>query len=81
MHREALGKARILRQPVEALYEHVPAPRAVDPKPLELDIDPEPASRKVTGPAGAFVVAPAAPVSTVRADCCFFRRRTTRTLA
>ena len=81
MNREALGKARLLCQPVEALYEHVPAPRAMDQKPLELDRDPEPASRKVTGPAGACVVAPAAPVATVRTDCCFFWRRNTRTLA
>lgn len=81
MHREALRETWVLRQPVEALYEHVPAPGAVDPKALELDIDAEPASRKVAGPAGAFVVAPAAPVSTLRTNRCFFRRRNTRTLA
>jgi hypothetical protein len=81
MHREALREAWVLRQPVEALYEHAMAPRAVDPKALELDIDPEPASREVAGTAGAFVIAPAASVSTLRADRCFFRRRNTRTLA
>ena len=53
----------------------------VDQKPLELDIDPEPARREVAGTAGAFVVVPAAPVSALRADRCFFRRRNTRTLA
>jgi hypothetical protein len=81
MHRETLREAWVLRQPVEALYEHATAPRTVDPKPLELDIDPEPASRKVAGTAGAFVIAPAAPVATLRADRCFFRRRNTSTLA
>ena len=81
MHREALREAWVRRQPVEALYEHATAPRAVDPIPLELDIDPEPAGRKVTGTAGAFIIAPAAPVATLRADRCFFRRRNTRTLA
>jgi len=72
MHREALREAWVLRQPVEALYEHATAPRTVDPKPLELDIDPEPASRKVAGTAGACIIAPAAPVATLRADRCFF---------
>lgn len=81
MHREALRDAWVLRQPVEAFYEHVPAPRAVDPNALELDIDAKPASRKVAGPAGAFVVAPAAPVSTLLANRCFFRRRNIRTRA
>ena len=81
MHREALREAGVRRQPVEALYEHATAPRAVDPKPLELDIDPEPASREIAGPAGALVVAPAAPVATRRAVGRFFRRRSTRTLA
>jgi hypothetical protein len=64
VHGEALREAWVLRQPVEALYEHATAPRAVDPKPLELDIDPEPASREVAGTAGACIIAPAAPVST-----------------
>ena len=81
MPREALREAWVLRQPVEALYEHATAPRAVDPKPLELDIDPEPARRKVAGTAGACIIAPAAPVATPRADRCFFRRRNTSTLA
>jgi hypothetical protein len=72
MPREALREAWVLGQPVEAFYEHATAPRAVDPKPLELDRDPEPASRAVAGTAGAFVVAPAAPMSTLRADRCFF---------
>ena len=72
MPRAALREAWVLGQPVEALYEHVPAPRTVDPKPLELDREPEPASRKVAGTAGACVVAPAAPVATLRADRCFF---------
>ena len=81
MPREALCEAWVRRQPVEALYEHATAPRTVNPKPLELDIDPEPASRKVAGTAGAFIIAPAAPVATLRADRCFFRRRNTSTLA
>jgi hypothetical protein len=46
LHREALREAWVRRQPVETLYEHVPAPRAVDPKSLELDVDAEPASEK-----------------------------------
>ena len=81
VHGEALGETRVLRQPVEAFYEHATAPRAVDPKPLELDIDAEPADREVAGTAGAFVVATAAPVATLRADRCFFRRCNTSTLA
>jgi hypothetical protein len=81
MHREALSEAWVRRQPVEALYEHATAPRAVDPKPLELDVDAEPAGREIAGTAGAFIVAPAAPVATLRADRRFFRRRNTRTLA
>ena len=82
MPREALREAWVLRQPVEALYENASAPRAVDPIPLELDIDPEPASREVTGTAGACIIAPAAPVATLRAESLFFfRRRNTRTLA
>ncbi len=81
MHREALSEAWVLRQPVEALYEHAMAPRTVDPKPLELDIDPDPSSRKVTGTAGAVIIATAAPVATLRADRGFFRRRNTSTLA
>jgi len=72
MHREALSEAWVLRQPVEALCEHATAPQAVDPKPLELDIDAEPADREVAYTAGACVVAPTASVSTLRADrCCF----------
>ncbi|GJL70756.1 MAG: hypothetical protein NPIRA06_33910 [Nitrospirales bacterium] len=81
MHREALSKARILRQPVEALYVHAATPQAVNPKPLELEVDAEPASRKIAGTAGAFVVAAATPVATLRAVGSFFRRRNTRTLA
>jgi hypothetical protein len=81
MHGKALGKARVRRQPVETLYVHAAAPRAVDPKPLELDVDAEPASREIAGTAGAFVVATAATVATLRAACRFFRRRNTRILA
>jgi len=81
MHREALREAWVRRQPVEALYEHATAPRAVDPKPLELDIDAEAASREVAGTAGAFIIATAAPVATLRADRRFFRRCNTKTLA
>ena len=72
VHGEALGEARVLRQPVEALYEHAAAPRAVDPKPLELEVDAEPASREVAGTAGALVVTTAATVSTLRAASPFF---------
>lgn len=81
VHGEALSEARVLRQPVEALYVHAAAPRAVDPPAFELDVDPQPARREVAGAAGALVVATAAPVSTLRAACRFFRRRNTRTLA
>jgi hypothetical protein len=31
VHREALSEARVLRQPVEALYVHAAAPWVVDP--------------------------------------------------
>ena len=72
MHREALSEAWVRRQPVEVLYEHATAPRAVDPKPLELEVDAEPASREIAGTAGAFVIATAATVSTLRADHRFF---------
>ena len=72
MHREALSEAWVRRQPVEALYVHAAAPRAVDPKPLELEVDAEPASREIAGTAGACVVATAAPVATLRADRRFF---------
>ena len=68
-------------QPVEARYEHATAPQAVDPKPLELDLDPQPACREVAGTAGAVIIAPATPVSTLRAAGSLFRRRTTKTLA
>jgi len=81
VHGEALSEAWILGQPVEALYVHAAAPRAVDAPALELDVDPEPASREVAGTAGALVVATAAPVATLRTDRCFFRRRNTNTLA
>ncbi len=81
VHGEALGEARVLRQPVEALYVHAAAPRAVDPKPLELDVDAEPAGREVAGTAGAFVVPAATALATLRAAGRFFRRRNTRTLA
>ena len=81
MHREALRETGVRRQPVEALYEHATAPRAVDAPALELDVDPNPASREVTGTAGPLVVATAAPVATRRAAGRFFRRRNTSTLA
>jgi hypothetical protein len=53
----------------------------VDPKPLELEEDAEPASREIAGTADAFVITTAATVSTLRAACSFFRRRNTSTLA
>ncbi len=81
VHGEALSEARVLRQPVEALYVHAAAPRAVDAPALELDVDTEPASREVAGTAGPLVVATAAPVATLRAAGRFFRRRNTSTLA
>jgi hypothetical protein len=67
MHREALGEAWVLRQPVKAFYVHAAAPRTVDSPALELDVDPNPAGREVAGTAGACIVAPAAPVATWRA--------------
>ena len=81
MHREALSEARVLRQPVEALYVHAAAPRAVDPPALELDVDTKPAGREIAGTAGALVVPATATVPTLRAASSFFRRRNTRTLA
>ena len=81
VHREALSEARVLRQPVEALYVHAAAPRAVDPPALELDVDTKPAGREIPGAAGALVVPATATVPTLRAARSFFRRRNTRTLA
>src|SRR3989449_3144586 len=47
VHGEALGVARVLRQPVEPLYVHTAAPRAGDPPALELEVDPPAGHREV----------------------------------
>ena len=72
VHSETLSEARVLRQPVEALYVHATAPWAVDSPALELDVDPKLAGGEVAGVAGALVVPAAATVSTLRAARSFF---------
>ena len=81
MHREALSKARVLGQPVAALYVHAAASRAVDAPVLELDVDTEPASQEVAGTAGPLVVATAHRCPHCEQRAVFFRRRNTSTLA
>lgn len=81
VHGEALGVARVLRQPVEPLYVHTAAPRAVDPPALELEVDPPAGHREVAGPTGPPVVAAATAVTALRAPGGFFRLRSTITRA
>lgn len=81
VHGEALGVARVLRQPVEPLYVHAAAPRAVDPPALALEVDPPAGHREVAGPAGPLVVAAATAVTALRAHGGFFPLRSTITRA
>src|SRR5881397_1284531 len=81
VHGEALGVARVLRQPVEPLYVHTTAPRAGDPPALELEVDPPAGHREVAGPTGPPVAAAATAVTAPRAQGGFFRLRTTITRA
>ena len=81
VHGEALGVTRVVRQPVEPLYVHAAAPRAVDPPALKLEVDPPAGHREVAGPAGPLVVAAAAAVTALQACGGFFRLRSTITRA
>src|SRR3546814_19612802 len=76
MQGEALGVARVLRQPVQPFYMHAAAPGAVDPPTLELNVKIPTCHTQVAGTEQAFVVAAAAAMAAVRAHRCFFRRRT-----
>src|SRR3546814_1382676 len=75
MQGEALGVARVLRQPVQPFYMHAAAPGAVDPPTLELNVKIPTCHTQVAGTEQAFVVAAAAAMAAVRAHRCFFRRR------
>src|SRR3989442_2647943 len=81
VHGEALGVARVLRQPVEPLYVHTTAPRAVDPPALELEVNPPAGHREVAGTAGPLVVAAPTAGTALRAQGGFFRLRSTITRA
>ena len=81
VQRVPLRVARILCQPIELLYEHAAAPKAVDPPALELDEEAEPGHRKVTHTHRAPVVAAEAAMAAAGAACSFFRRRSLTTRA
>src|SRR3546814_10527973 len=57
MQGEALGVARVLRQPVQPFYMHAAAPGAVDPPTLELNVKIPTCHTQVAGTEQAFVVA------------------------
>ena len=63
-HRKALSVARVLRQPIETLYEHTTAPGTVDPPSLEFQVDSPPSGRHVPDSARTLVVATPAPMAT-----------------
>ena len=73
MRRKTLGVARVVRQPVQVFYMHTAAPRTVDAPTLVFQIDPPACQRQVADPAHLLVIAPPAPLPTVRAHSCFFR--------
>ena len=73
MRRKALGVARVVRQPVQVFYMHTTAPTTVDAPTLVFQIDPPACQRQVADPAHLLVIAPPAPMPTVRAHGCFFR--------
>lgn len=76
---EALSEVWVLRQPVEALSVHATAPQAVDQKPLELEVEAEPAGRKVAGTVGACGDRGTGDHTASHGQ--FFRRRHTKALA
>ena len=78
---EALRVARILRQPVELLYEHGTALRAPHAPPLELEVDAPVGGTNVADADGALVIAASAAMAAARAPRGFFRRRRTTTRA
>ena len=57
MKRETLGVTRILRKPVELLYEHAVAPRAPDAPAPELEIDAPVGGTHIANADDALVVA------------------------
>ena len=73
MRRKTLGVARVVRQPVQVFYMQTAAPRTVDAPTLVFQIDPPACQRQVADPAHLLVIAPPAPLPTVRAHSCFFR--------
>ena len=79
--REALRVARVLRQPVELLYEHGAAPRAPHAPALELEVYPPVGDANVADPHAALVIAASATMTAARAARCFFRRRRMTTRA
>ena len=72
MRRKTLGVARVVRQPVQVFYMQTAAPRTVDAPTLVFQIDPPACQRQVADPAHLLVIAPPAPLPTVRAHSCFF---------
>ena len=73
MRRKTLGVARVVRQPVQVFYMQTAAPRTVDAPTLVFQRDPPACQRQVADPAHLLVIAPPAPLPTVRANSCFFR--------
>ena len=81
MHGKALRIARVLRQPVKMFYMQAAAPRTSDMPAFELQVDSPFGNREASYPQHVFVVTPSAPLTTVRADRCFYRRRSRITRA
>jgi hypothetical protein len=74
LHGKALRIARVLRQPVQMLYMHAAAPRAVDMPAVKLQfVDPPASNREIPHLQDSFVVTSPAAVTTVRTEGCFFR--------
>lgn len=79
--REVLRVARILRQPVELLYEHGAAPRAPHAPALEHEVDTPVGGTDIADADRALVVAASTTMAAARAASRFFRRRRTTTRA
>ena len=74
LHRKALGIALVLRQPVQMLYMHAAAPRAIDTLAFKLQVDPPSGNREIAGPQDLLVVTSPTAVTTARTVGGFFRR-------
>ena len=74
MHGKALRIARVVCQPVKMFYMHAAAPRTSDTPAFELQVDSPSGNRQVSYPQHLLVVTPAAALTTVTTDGCFFRR-------